>query len=82
LVKLVCIASIGGLLFGYDTGIVAGAQMYFHESFPEITDSQIELIVSLTGAGACVGSLLAGPVSDRVGRKSVILGADVLFATG
>ena len=56
--------------------------MYFHETFTDITANQIEMIVSLTGIGAGLGSLFAGPISDKIGRRTVILGADILFATG
>ena len=47
LTELVTIASFGGLLFGYDTGIVAGAQLYFVDDFPDITEMEKDLIVSL-----------------------------------
>jgi SP family myo-inositol transporter-like MFS transporter 13 len=40
------------------------------------------LIVSLAQLGAFVGALMAGPLSDRLGRKPVILAADVLFIAG
>jgi hypothetical protein len=48
LAKLVFTASIGGFLFGYDTGIVSGAQLYFKDDFADITPEQIELVVSIT----------------------------------
>ena len=38
LVKLVFIASIGGFLFGYDTGIIAGSQLYFKDNWPDIDE--------------------------------------------
>lgn len=66
----------------YDTGVVAGAEIYFVETFPDITDSQIQLIVSIATLGAALGSIIAGPVSDSYGRKITILIADVLFTAG
>jgi len=43
---------------------------------------QKELIVSLAQLGAFVGALVAGPLSDRIGRKPVVIIADILFTTG
>jgi MFS family permease len=76
------VGSIGGFLFGYDTGIIAGAQLYFKDTWPEITTVERELIVSLALLGAFFGSLIAGPFSDSFGRKPVILASDVLFTIG
>ena len=39
MVQLVTIAALGGFLFGYDTGVIAGAQLYFKDDWPDITDS-------------------------------------------
>ena len=56
--------------------------MYLHETWGDITPTQIEFIVSLTQAGACIGAIFAGAISDKIGRKKVILIADVLFTLG
>lgn len=82
MVRLVAVAAIGGFLFGYDTGVISGAQLYFVDDFPDITDPQRSLIVSLALAGAAVGSLFSGTASDRWGRKKIILFSDVLFTIG
>lgn len=82
MVKLTLIATIGGFLFGYDTGVIAGAQLYFSDTWPDISELQKGTIVSLAQLGAAVGSLIAGPVSDSYGRKPTILLADVLFTLG
>lgn len=76
------IAAIGGFLFGYDTGVIAGAQLYFVDDWPEIQDNQLALIVSIALIGAAVGALFSGNISDRIGRKKVIIFADILFTIG
>ena len=75
-------ASLGGFLFGYDTGSIAGAQIYFEDTWPGITDSQIALVVSIALIGAALGALLSGSISDRIGRKPVIMIADVFLTIG
>ena len=79
---LVVTAAIGGFLFGYDTGVIAGAQLYFPDDFPDITDGENAAIVSVALIGAAIGAFFAGMISDKVGRKRVILLADLIFTAG
>lgn len=81
-IKLALMSAIGGFLFGYDTGIIGGAKLYFYLDYPTITSSQKEIIVSLTVIGAAVGCILIGPVSDNFGRKMSLKISDILFTVG
>lgn len=82
IVKMTFMAALGGFLFGYDTGVIGGVNLYLHEDFPLITPEQKEIIVSLTVIGAAFGSILIGPISDNYGRKITIILSDVLFIIG
>ncbi len=75
------IAAMGGLLFGFDTGVISGAIPYFQPYFA-IDDSMIESITTAGLVGAILGALFCGRVTDRVGRRSVILVAAVIFCGG
>jgi sugar porter (SP) family MFS transporter len=75
------IAATGGLLFGFDTGVISGAIPYF-QSYFNIDNSVIENITTAGLMGAIVGALFCGRVTDLLGRKKVILAAAVIFATG
>jgi len=76
------ITALGGLLFGYDTGVVSGALLYLHTSFGPVSSFQKELVTSLLLVGAAVGAQFAGRVADRVGRRPVILATALLFVAG
>ncbi|CDY65315.1 BnaC04g56490D [Brassica napus] len=84
IMRLALSAGIGGLLFGYDTGVIAGALLYIREEFQVVDDKRWlqEMIVSMTVAGAIVGAAVGGWYNDRFGRKTSILIADVLFMVG
>ncbi len=72
------VAAIGGLLFGFDTAIVAGATRYLKDEF-SLTAFGEGLAVSIVLIGCMFGAGIAGTVSDRIGRKRLLLVSAVLF---
>jgi major inositol transporter-like SP family MFS transporter len=80
LFRLTLIASLGGLLFGFDTGVIAGALVYLREDFQLTAISEGLVVTSLLFPGATAGALLGGPVADRLGRKKSLVIAGGIFA--
>ncbi|XP_058098268.1 probable inositol transporter 2 [Magnolia sinica] len=82
--RLAFSAGIGGLLFGYDTGVISGALLYIRDDFPAVDKKTVlqESIVSMAVAGAIIGAAIGGWMSDRLGRRTTILVADFLFLIG
>ena len=76
------ITALGGLLFGYDTGVVSGALLFLHTSFGSLTSFDEELVTGLLLAGAAVGAFGSGRVSDVTGRRPVILVTAAVFVAG
>ena len=64
---------LGRLLFGYDTGVVSGALLFLHTSFGNARSFDKELVTGLLLVGAAVGAFGSGRLSDRIGRRPVIL---------
>ncbi|KAI0332255.1 general substrate transporter [Cubamyces sp. BRFM 1775] len=81
---LVACASISGLLFGYDTGVISGALVTIGGDLgpAELSSGQKELITSATTLGALIGGLVAGMLSDFLGRRPVLGIADIIFIGG
>ncbi|KZT00707.1 general substrate transporter [Laetiporus sulphureus 93-53] len=81
---LVCCSSISGLLFGYDTGVISGALVTIGSDLgpAELSSFQKELITSATTLGALIGGLIAGMLSDFLGRRPVLAAADIIFIAG
>ncbi|XP_043691042.1 inositol transporter 4-like [Telopea speciosissima] len=84
IMRLALSAGIGGLLFGYDTGVISGALLYIRDDFPSVDKKTIlqGMIVSMAVAGAIFGARIGGWMNDRFGRKTSILGTDILFFVG
>lgn len=78
---LTIISAIGGLLFGYDTGVISGALLKIKDQF-HLSASQQEVVVSSTVGVAIVGAALAGYCADRFGRKPTILLSSAVFTAG
>lgn len=73
------IAAVGGLLFGYDTGVISGALLYTKDDLSAGT-FEPELIVSALPAGALVGVLASGWLADRISwRRTKIISGPVYF---
>ncbi len=81
-VTLVSIAAaLGGLLFGFDTAVVSGAVGFMQDRFG-LSDLQVGWAVSSLIIGCIVGAALSGTLSDRLGRKKVLIAAALLFVVG
>jgi sugar porter (SP) family MFS transporter len=76
------ITALGGLLFGYDTGVISGALLFIGKDFHGLTSFDKELLTSLLLVGAVIGALAAGRVADRIGRRPTVLATAVLFVAG
>ena len=76
------ITATGGLLFGYDTGVISVALLFIREDFAPLSPFLQGIIVSFLLIGAMVGALSGGPLSDRVGRRPTALLAAVIFGLG
>src|ERR1700677_2114249 len=74
------VAAMGGLLFGWDWVVIGGAKPFFRRYFQLTTDSQIGWANSCALVGCLIGALTAGVLSDRLGRKRLLIGAAILFA--
>jgi MFS transporter, SP family, sugar:H+ symporter len=73
--------ALGGLLFGYDTGVISGAILFITKDFDLSAFMQGAIVSSLL-LGAMVGAALAGPLSDRLGRRKLIVAAGTIFTAG
>lgn len=75
------ITSIGGLLFGYDTGVISGAILFIREDFVLSSIAQ-EVTVSAVLIGAVIGASISGMLADKYGRKIMIVLASIIFGVG
>ncbi|XP_074583994.1 putative inositol transporter 2 [Curcuma longa] len=84
ILRLAFSAGLGGLLFGYDTGVISGALLYIRDDFNSVDRSTVlqETIVSMAVAGAIIGAGFGGWLNDRFGRRPSIIIADLLFFVG
>lgn len=75
-------AALGGLLFGYDTGVVSGALLYLKKEFGGLSSFQQELVTSLLLVGCMIGAFAGGRVADRIGRRPALAVTALVFVVG
>jgi MFS transporter, SP family, galactose:H+ symporter len=78
---IAAVAALGGLLFGYDTGVISGALLFVRQVM-HLSATLQGIVVAIALAGAAIGAAGSGYISDRVGRRPVILSAGLLFIAG
>ena len=78
---IVAVATIGGLLFGYDSGAVNGTQTGLTAEF-NLTPASLGFTVGSLLIGCAVGAFFAGRLADVIGRRSVMILAAILFVVG
>lgn len=71
-------SALGGLLFGYDTGVISGAILFIRNEF-QLSYFQVETVVSAVLLGAIGGATCAGIFSDKFGRRKLLLFTAILF---
>ena len=79
--RITIVSTIGGLCFGYDTGVISGALLFMNDDL-NLSPSAEGFITSSLLFGAAFGSLLGGMLSDRQGRRKNLLWVAIFFVFG
>jgi sugar porter (SP) family MFS transporter len=75
------IAGLGGILYGFDMGVIAAALIYVRDSFHLSTVMQEVLVIAVL-IGVMIGALVGGTIADRIGRRKTLIWGAVLFIVG
>jgi SP family xylose:H+ symportor-like MFS transporter len=79
LILITIVSALGGLLFGYDTGVINGSQYYFSKYF-ELDPGMKGWVVGSALIGCFVGAIVSGPLSKAIGRKYSLIISAILFS--
>jgi sugar porter (SP) family MFS transporter len=79
--KVSLIAGLGGILYGYDMGIIAAALIFVRGAFSLSTQME-EMVVSVVLVGAMLGAIVGGTIADRIGRRATLLWGGGIFIVG
>ena len=78
-VYFIClVAALGGLMFGFDLGIITGIVPYIEHQF-SLSGFGLGLVVAIFELGAMTGALATGRIADKFGRKKALIGSAMLF---
>lgn len=75
------VAALGGLLFGYDTGVISAALLYIAPAF-QLSEMWQQIVVASLLVGAIVGVAVGGIVADNLGRRRTLSITSLVFTVG
>ena len=75
------VAALGGMLFGYDIGVISGAILFIKREFG-LSSGLEEIVVSSVLLGSLVGAVVGGVLADRLGRRKLLMLTAVVFGFG
>lgn len=81
MIGIALVAALAGLLFGFDVGVISGAQLFLQKTF-HLSPAEQGLIVSGVPFGALVASALCGKFNDILGRRNNLIFTALLFTVG
>ena len=79
--KVSFIAGLGGILYGFDMGVIASALIFVRETF-SLTTRMEEFVVSAVLVGAMSGAFAGGAIADIIGRRATLLWGGAIFLLG
>jgi SP family galactose:H+ symporter-like MFS transporter len=75
------VAALGGMLFGYDIGVISGAILFIKTEF-SLSSGVEEIVVSAVLLGSLIGAMLGGMLADRLGRRTLLIATALVFGLG
>jgi sugar porter (SP) family MFS transporter len=72
---------LGGLLFGYDVGVISGAILFIKQEF-SLSPTMEEIVVSSVLLGSLAGAAIGGVLADRLGRRKLLIVTAIVFGCG
>jgi MFS transporter, SP family, galactose:H+ symporter len=78
---IAALAAVGGMLFGYDIGVISGAENLLKSAF-RLSSGTEELAVAAVLIGAVVGGVIGGPLANRISRRYTLLAMAILYGIG
>jgi sugar porter (SP) family MFS transporter len=80
-VFIAAVAALSGILFGYDTGVISGAILFINDAFA-LSPQMNGVVVSAVLLGALLGAAISGRLTDRFGRKRLLIADAIIFIIG
>jgi SP family galactose:H+ symporter-like MFS transporter len=75
------ISALGGMLFGYDIGVISGAILFIKDDFT-LSQGLEEIAISSVLLGSLLGAVIGGLLADRLGRRRLLIVTAVVFGSG